>query len=70
MRNSQFVYPLGPRDDYLDWNGQLKLTTALENMKFSVNGMYAKIFSNTSAQSVSYDLSQRFAYLNKILPVL
>jgi outer membrane cobalamin receptor len=62
--NSQFVYPIGPRDSYVDWNGQLKLTTSIQNMKFSVNGMYAKIYSNTSAQSVSYDASQRFAYQN------
>lgn len=62
--NSQFVYPIGPRNDYVDWNGQLKFTTTLEKMKFSVNGMYAKILSNTSAQSVSYDASQRFAYMN------
>jgi outer membrane cobalamin receptor len=62
--NSQFFLPLGPRNNYVDWNGQLKFTTSLENMKFSVNGMYAKIFSNTSAQSVGYDAAQRFAYLN------
>jgi hypothetical protein len=62
--NSQFVYPIGPRNSYVDWNGQLKVTTSLEKMKFSVNGMYAKVFSNTSAQSVSYDPSQRFAYMN------
>jgi hypothetical protein len=62
--NSQFTYPIGPRDAYIDYNGQIKLTTNLENMKFSVNGMFAKILSNTSGQNVNYDISQRFSYLN------
>lgn len=66
--NSQFAYPIGPRDSYIDWNAQLKFTTSLENMKFSVNGMYANILSSTSGQSVSYDISQRFGYLNNNTP--
>ncbi|MGE5433078.1 MAG: carboxypeptidase regulatory-like domain-containing protein [Syntrophomonadaceae bacterium] len=66
--NSQFVYPLGPRDSYQDWNGQLKLTTTLDNSKISVNGMLAKIYSNTSGQNVSYDESQRFGYMNNNSP--
>lgn len=66
--NSQFVYPIGPRDSYEDWNGQLKLTTSLDKSKISVNGMLAKVYSNTSGQSVSYDESQRFAYMNNNSP--
>lgn len=67
--NSQFVYPLGPRDSYKDWNGQLKLTTTInENSKISVNGMLAKIYSNTSGQTASYDASQSFAYMNNNTP--
>ncbi len=42
--NSQLAFPLGPRDSYLDWNGQLKLTSQLsDNIKLSVNGLYAHI---------------------------
>lgn len=66
--NSQYAFPIGPRDSYRDWNTQVKLTTTLEKSKFSVNAMYAKIYSNTSAQSVSYDVSQRFAYMNNNTP--
>jgi len=62
--NSQFVYPLGPRSNYEDWNGQLKLTSSFGKSKLSVNGMFAKVFSNTFGESVSYDASQRFSYLN------
>ncbi|MGE5352619.1 MAG: carboxypeptidase regulatory-like domain-containing protein [Acidobacteriota bacterium] len=67
--NSQFVYPIGPRDSYKDWNGQLKLTSSLsDNSKLSVNGMLAKIYSNTSGQTASYDASQSFAYMNTNTP--
>ncbi|MGE5365206.1 MAG: carboxypeptidase-like regulatory domain-containing protein [Bacteroidota bacterium] len=62
--NSQFAYQLGPRDSYREWNTQLKLTSTFEKAKISVNGMYAKVYSNTSGQSISYDASQRFAYMN------
>ncbi|MGE5410237.1 MAG: carboxypeptidase-like regulatory domain-containing protein [Clostridiales bacterium] len=63
-QNQQYALPIGPRDDYTDWNAQLKLTTNLEKMKFSVNGMYARVLSNTIGASVSYDESQRFSYMN------
>ena len=68
--DSQLAFPLGPRNDYLDWNTQLKLTTQVaDNMRLSVNGMYAKIQSVSSGQSVSYggalvDASSSFGFLN------
>ncbi len=68
--NSQFAFPIGPRDHYEDWNAQLKLTTILPNsMKLSVNGMIAKIKSLTAGRNTTYggalqDYSQSFAYLN------
>ncbi len=42
--DSQIPFPVGPRDSYVDWNGQLKLTTQLSgNMRLSLNGMFAKV---------------------------
>jgi hypothetical protein len=68
--DSQLAFPLGPRNDYLDWNTQLKLTTQLaDNMRISVNGMYAKVQTVSSGQGVSYggalvDNSSSFGFLN------
>ena len=68
--NSQLAFPLGPRDNYLDWNTQLKLTTQIsDNVRVSVNGLYAKIQSVSSGQTVSYggslvDASSSYGFLN------
>ncbi|MCX6150492.1 MAG: TonB-dependent receptor [Ignavibacteriales bacterium] len=67
--NSQLSFPVGPRNNYEDWNGQLKLTTILPNMKLSVNGMYSKINTVSGGRTTSYggalqDYSQSFSFLN------
>ncbi|MFA6540762.1 MAG: TonB-dependent receptor [Bacteroidota bacterium] len=68
--NSQLAFPLGPRNNYLDWNTQLKLTTALsDNMRLSINGLYAKIATVSNGSSTSYggalvDNSSSFGFLN------
>ncbi len=66
--NSQFALPIGPRDSYEEWNAQLKFTSLFEKFKISVNGMYAKVFSNSSGLSSGYDASQRSGYLNQNTP--
>lgn len=67
--NSQFAFPLGARDNYLDWNGQVKLTSAFENIKLSLNAMYAKIQTLSGGLGSSYggalaDQSSSFGFLN------
>lgn len=68
--NSQVAFPVGPRDNYLDWNGQLKLTSALsDNMRLTLNGMYAKVQSSSAGLTTSYggaliDQSSSFGFLN------
>ena len=68
--NSQLAFPVGPRDNYIDWNGQLKLTTTLQdNMRLTVNGMYAKIQTSSGGRSSSYggalvDQASSFGFLN------
>lgn len=68
--NTQFAFPLGPRDHYLDWNAQLKLTSKLaDDMKLSVNGMYAKIETNNGGSSTTYggaliDQTTSFGFLS------
>ncbi|MGE5314884.1 MAG: carboxypeptidase-like regulatory domain-containing protein [Acidobacteriota bacterium] len=68
--NSQLAFPIGPRDNYLDWNTQLKLTSQLaDNLRLSINGMYAKIESNSGGGTSNYggalsDASASFSYLN------
>jgi hypothetical protein len=53
--NSQLAFPIGPRDNYVDWNGQLKLTSTLsDNMRLSVNGMYAKVQTSSAGRVSSY----------------
>ncbi len=68
--NTQFAFPLGPRDHYLDWNAQLKLTTKTsDDSKLSINGMFAKIQTNSSGGSTTYggalvDQSTSFGFLS------
>jgi hypothetical protein len=68
--NSQLAFPLGPRDNYLDWNTQLKLTSQLaDNLKLSINGMYANIQTNSGGGTSSYggslvDASSTNSFLN------
>jgi len=68
--NTQFAFPIGPRDSYLDYNTQLKITTQLNpKMKISLNGLYAKVETNSS-NTPSYlggaliDNSSRFGFLS------
>jgi len=68
--NSQFAFPLGPRDSYIDWNTQIKLTsTLLPSLKLSVEGMYAKVSSLNEGRASTYggalvDPSSSFNFLN------
>jgi hypothetical protein len=68
--DTRFAFPLGPRDNYLDWNGQLKLTTNLKpDMKLSLNGMYAKVNTITAGRPSTFggaliDNSSRFNFLS------
>ena len=64
------AFPIGPRNDYLDWNAQLKLTSTLsENTRLSVNGMYANVATASGGQTTSYggaltDQTSSFSFLN------
>ena len=68
--DSQLAFPLGPRDNYLDWNMQLKLSTSVsDKVRFSVNGMYADISSVSGGLQANYggalvDASSSFGFLN------
>ncbi len=68
--NSRMAFPVGPRDDYLDWNSQLKLTTALSStMRLAVNGLYAKVQTASAGRASSYggalvDQASSFGFLN------
>ncbi len=67
--DSPFAFPLGPRDSYIDWNSQLKLTTRITpSMKLSVDGLYAKIASLNEGRASNYggllDISASFGHLN------
>ncbi|MBN1154462.1 TonB-dependent receptor [candidate division KSB1 bacterium] len=68
--NTQFAFPLGKRDNYLDWNAQLKLSTQISsNMKFAVNGLYANINTLTAGSPSTFggaliDVSSRFNFLS------
>jgi hypothetical protein len=68
--NSQLAFPLGPRDNYLDWNSQVKLTSQLsDNLRLSINAMYARIETNSGGGTSSYggslvDASSSNSYLN------
>ncbi len=70
LEKTQFAYPIGPRDYYLDYNGQFKMTTKMsDKMKVSVNALYGKVSTNTSNRPSSMggalvDYSSRFSFLN------
>lgn len=68
--NTQYAFPLGPRDNYLDWNSQLKITSRIsDNMKLSLNGMYASVNTITAGRPSTFggaliDNSSRFNFLS------
>lgn len=68
--DSQLAFPIGPKDNYIDWNGQAKITTQiLSNMKLSVNALYAKTETLSGGQATSYggaliDRASSFSFLN------
>jgi hypothetical protein len=68
--STQYAFPIGPRDDYLDWNAQLKLTTRFgPKTKLTINTMYAKISTFNEGTASDYggaiiDNSARFNYLS------
>lgn len=68
--NSRLAFPIGPRSNYLDWNGQLKITTQLQNdMRLSINGMMSKIETSSGGRITNYggalvDQSSSFGFLN------
>jgi len=68
--NSQLAFPTGPRDNYIDWNAQLKLTTLLQgNMKLSVDGLYANTNTNSGGRATSFggaltNSASSFSFLN------
>ena len=68
--NSQLAFPLGPRNDYKDWNTQLKLTSMIgDNLKLALNGLYASVNTVSGGQTTSYggalvDASSSFNFLN------
>lgn len=67
---TQYVFPVGPREAYKDWNASLKLTTRISpSKKLSVNGMIAKINSITTGRPSTFggallDNSGRFGFMN------
>ena len=70
LERSEFAYPLGPRDYYLDYNTHLKVTMRpTDKTKVSVSGMYAHMASNTTSRPSTVggglqDYSSRFGYLS------
>jgi hypothetical protein len=68
--DSQLAFPVGPRNDYQDWNGQLKLTSNIgNNLRLAINSMYANVQTVSGGQSASYggalvDQSSSFGFLN------
>jgi len=53
--NTQFAFPLGPRDSYEDWNVQLKLTTRpTPSTKLVLTGMYALIQTINEGRTSDY----------------
>jgi hypothetical protein len=67
--NSQLAFPLGPRNDYVDWNGQFKIRTQLsDNIKLLTTAMLAKVNSLTAGRTSTFggaliDNSSRFNFL-------
>lgn len=70
LERSEFAYPIGPRDAYLDWNTHLKINIRpSDNSKLSVSGMYAHLSTNTTSRPSTVggglqDYSSRFGYLS------
>ncbi len=69
--DTQMAFPVGPRNNYVDWNSQLKITTQIaDNMRLSVNGLLAKVktttgnMSGTSFGGALQDASSSFSFLN------
>ncbi|HEX9740926.1 MAG TPA: TonB-dependent receptor, partial [Ignavibacteriaceae bacterium] len=67
--NSQFAFPIGPRDNYEDMNGQFKLTTILhDNMRLSFNSFYSEIKTNGGGAASNFGAliggSSSFSYFN------
>lgn len=53
--DTQLSFPIGPRDNYVDWNGQLRLSTTLSNtMRLSLNGLLAHVKSVSSGLTTTY----------------
>jgi hypothetical protein len=72
--DSSLAFPVGARNNYLDYNGQLKITTQLsQNLRLQVNGLYAKIESVSGSSFSNYGgalqgASNSFGYLNSTEP--
>jgi hypothetical protein len=72
--NSQFAFPVGPRDNYVDYNGHLKLNTQLnQDMRLQLSGLYAKIESMNGGAFSNYGgallgQTNSFGYLNSTDP--
>jgi len=70
FENTQYAFPLGPRDNYFDWNSQLKITSRISgNMKLALNGMYASVNTITAGRPSTFggaliDNSSRFNFLS------
>jgi len=68
--NSQLAFPIGPRNNYVDWNAQLKLTSSFPNhLRVSLNGMFAKINTIGGGATTSYggalvDMASSYNYFN------
>ncbi|MFC1583626.1 TonB-dependent receptor domain-containing protein, partial [Candidatus Neomarinimicrobiota bacterium] len=68
--NTQFAFPLGNRSNYVDWNGQLKVSSHLtptSSMTFNV--LYAQVQTLTSNSPTNFggalmDASSRFNFLS------
>jgi hypothetical protein len=68
--NTQFAFPIGPRQNYLDYNTQIKLTSNLNSKaKLTLNFLYARVETNTADRPTSFggslmDYSSRFSFLS------
>ncbi len=68
--NSQLAFPIGPRNNYVDWNTQLKLTSQINrDMKLSVDGLYSKVQTVSGGRTTNYggalvDIASSFSFLN------
>jgi hypothetical protein len=68
--DTQLAFPIGPRNNYIDWNTQVKLTTTVDDqLKIAINALYANIQTSSGGQATSYggalvDQSSSFGFLN------